>query len=138
MNVSEFAQERQVSPGAVYAYMRKHKQELDGHLIREGRNVNLDDWAIDFLSKSYPLPAPIPVAVDYESREKYTQALEEISRLQKRIIELEQEQAKAKATALLLAEKSSELEAEREKVTELTTEAERLRSRSLWQRIRNK
>ena len=138
MNIAEFAEERQVSPSAVYAHIRKNREKFNGHITKKGRNAFLDDYAIELLSKPYPVPAPIPVAVDYDSREKYTQALEEISRLQKRIIELEQEQAKAKATALLLAEKSSELEAEREKVTELTTEAERLRSRSLWQRIRNK
>ena len=127
MNIAEFAEERQVSPSAVYAHIRKNREKFNGHITKKGRNAFLDDYAIELLSKPYPVPAPIPVAVDYESREKYTQALEEISRLQKRIIELEQESAKAK-----------ELEAEREKVTELTTEAERLRSRSLWQRIRNK
>lgn len=138
MTITEFAKERQVNPTVVNNYIHSHKEELSGHMEKKGKYVFLDDWAIEFLGKRYPVPAPVPVIVDTESREKYLQALEEISQLKDRIIELEADKAKAQATALLLAEKSSELEAERQKVTELTTEAERLRSRSLWQRIRNK
>lgn len=145
MTITEFARERQVNPTVVNNYISKHRDELNDHMEKKGKYVFLDNWAIEFLGKRYPVPAPVPVVIDTESREKYLSALEEISRLKDKIIALEKEQSKAQATALLLAERSSELEAVRGQLSdvqaqkqEAEAEVERLRSRGFWARLTNR
>ena len=113
-------------------------------------NISIDE-AIEILDKVYPLPKPVEIIVDHESRDKLIKALEEIRVLEKEIKESYQIVAEAKATLMLLEDKKQELEAsradfeaERERAdglllenTELKIqlEAEKNRKLSFWERV---
>ena len=151
MYLKDFAEGRNESSHTIATYIRRHPEEFEGHTSMSGNKLVLDDEAIEILDKVYPLPKPVEIIVDHESRDKFIKALEEIRVLEKEIKESYQIVAEAKATLMLLEDKKQELEAsradfeaERERAdglllenTELKIqlEAEKNRKLSFWERV---
>lgn len=151
MYLKDFAESRNESSHTIATYIRRHPEEFDGHTSMSGNRLVLDDEAIEMLDKVYPLPKPVEIIVDHESRDKLIKALEEIRVLEKEIKESYQIVADAKATLMLLEDKKQELEAsradfeaERERADSLLLEnaelkiqleAEKNRKLSFWERL---
>lgn len=134
MKLQDFAKERQVKSEAVAQYIRRHKDEYDGHTRRIDNALELDEVAVELLNKKYPLPQPIEVIIDHESRDKLIKAQDVIISLQQQIMlqterlsEIELEHARAQL----------QLEDKEGKIKELQAEIERLRNRTFWERLRN-
>lgn len=91
MKIGDFLQGRLVERQAVTRYIERHSEEFEGHISKIGREIVLDDVAIQILDKQYPPPKPVEVIngvdpkayekLDKECQEwhkKYTAALEEM------------------------------------------------------------
>lgn len=141
MTISEFAEARGRKIGTVSKYIREHKNDFTGHVTREGKSVLLDDFAISLLDLQYPEPKPVTIIKGIPT-EQHLLALQEkdmqIQVLQQNLIQLQQQYQ----DALVKVGRLELLETQVTKVTselqEAQTEITRLRTRSLWQRIRNK
>ena len=129
--LKDFSEERCVESSAVSAYIRRHPELFKGHTKKVGQKMKLDDTAIEILAKQYPLPKPIEVIEDTESRQKLLQAQGFIIQLQQQITELQAKAILAETQTLLLEEKQN-------RIDELKAENERLKNRKLWDRIFNK
>lgn len=127
MILKDFAEQRNESPHTIATYIRRHPEEFEGHTTMKGNKLVLDEKAIELLEKVYPLPKPVEVIVDHESREKLIKALEEIRVLEKEIKKNYQIVAQAEATLVLLEDKKQELETSRADL-----EAERVRANELF------
>lgn len=127
MILKDFAEQRNESPHTIATYIRRHPEEFEGHTSMKGNKLVLDEKAIEILEKVYPLPKPVEVIVDHESREKLLKALEEIRVLEKEIKKNYQIVAQAEATLVLLEDKKQELETSRADL-----EAERVRANELF------
>ena len=118
VSITDFATERGVDRDTVNAYLRKHP-EIKEETRREGKNVviDTDSKAYEALNKQYPLPAPVEVIEDTESRQQLIQAQQLIIQLQQQIVDMQQEQVhkaeiEAKATAMqaILEQKENTIE----------------------------
>ena len=153
MNISEFASTRGIKTGTVSKYIREHQNEFDGHTYRDGKTVVLDDMAIAMLDAKYPQPVAIVHGIPTEEHYAIVQAKDrEIHDLQQQIIRIQAENEKAQyrlGQLELLEDQAAKKEEElkkiqnqlQEKAQELMNaneEVERMRKRTLWQRIRNK
>lgn len=154
MNISEFAKSRGLQTNTVSKYIREHASEFDGHTQVNGKAVELDDRALELLEKKYPKPKD-PIVIGINKDEHYTMMAEkddQIRALQERIIEIQQkheqvayrlgqlasiEDQSAKVAEELKAAQAVIAEKDRD-IYKANAEIERLKSRSLWQRIRNK
>lgn len=141
MTISEFATSRGRKTGTVSKYIREHKSDFEGHVTREGKSVLLDNVAVSLLDAQYPEPKPVTIIKGIPLEDHY-KALQEkdlqIQSLQQSLIQMQQQyqDAMVKVGQLdLIEEQASEVKAE---LQETRDELIRLRSRSLWQRIRNK
>lgn len=104
ISISEFSAERNIDRDTVNAWIRKH-DNINRACIRKGKDklIDTDSEEYKILEKQYPLPAPIEVIEDTESRRKLIQAQELIVQLQSKMLEL-QEEAKKNAIATAQAE----------------------------------
>lgn len=137
MNITEFAQSRCVEPQAVSRYVSRHRG-LKNLTYKDGKNVVLTDAAIEILNHKYPLPKPIEVVEDTESRRALIEA-------QKMIISLQQQLAEQQKLIGETVLQRQLIEAKDNRIAELETKlhaAEDLNQRAntatLWQRIRRK
>lgn len=155
MNITEFAVSRNKTVGAISNYISRHKQQFKGLTRKEGNTIILDDKAIEILERVYPVPKPVQV-IQGISEEEYRNKLEELSRAQKDllaakelIISLQNQLTEsrlqlkdAEVEQLRLADtsktKDMELEKERAKASDLESEIERLKNRSLIDRVLNR
>lgn len=163
MNISDFAKQRNIEPQAVSRYISRHP-EIKEHTKKDGKMVELLPEAERLLDEVYPLPKPVHV-VQGVPQEEYEAVLKKLAQQQEIIIKLQQERiedqkqiAKAEATQLLLEDKERQLndlreqreqsliqiEEEKERTRaadqraeDAQKEIERLKNRSLWERIRN-
>ena len=151
MYLKDFAESRNESSHTIATYIRRHPEEFDGHTSLSGNKLVLDEEAMAILDKVYPLPKPVEVIVDHESRDMLIVAQNEISRLKDKILQMQEQVALAEATQMLLEDKKMELDAsrvdaknERERADELLREnmelklqleAEKNRKLSFWERI---
>lgn len=165
MNITEFAKSRGVDPQAVQKYVARNKDLFDGKAVKDGKETRLLEAAIAILEKQYPLPQPVHVlqGIDPEEHRRVlaqlaaaetrnAQALDRIAQLLQEHGELKERLAYGEAVQLLLEDKSKRLDQTEEKLDQTTAQAdklkeeltaakgeiERMKSRSLWQRIRNK
>ena len=159
MNITEFAQSRNKTVGAVSNYIQRHRDLFKGHTKKTGTNAELDEYALEILEKKYPLPKPVEVVEDIETikelsetRKELAEAGKRIEVLQSKLLESSKQIAQAEATKLLLEDKTAQLDkAEKEaqdlknKNENLSAELEKLRienatlkNRGLFARIFNR
>lgn len=109
MNISEFAKSRHVEPQTVSIYIRRHQQDFEGLTIKDGKDVILTDAAIQILDEVYPLPSPVQVVVDHESRDQLVKAQQMIIQLQQKLTDQAEMIAEAKLHRYLLDQKDEEI-----------------------------
>lgn len=135
----DFATEQGITLRALQKHVKKHENELDGHIIRYGppKGTYLDEYAQEYLS-GLLVGHPLAVLDDNLSQELERVRIE-LEAAQKRIIELQDEKAdlleraiKAEA-AKALTETNTRDQAAR--IEALEGELDGLKKRTLWQRI---
>ena len=135
----DFATEQGITLRALQKHVKKHENELDGHIIRYGppKGTYLDEYAQEYLS-GLLVGHPLAVLDDNLSQELERIRIE-LEAAQKRIIELQDEKAdlleraiKAEA-AKALTETNTRDQAAR--IEALEGEIDGLKKRTLWQRI---
>ena len=135
----DFATEQGITLRAIQKHVKKHENELDGHIIRYGppKGTYLDEYAQEYLS-GLLVGHPLAVLDDNLSQELERVRIE-LEAAQKRIIELQDEKAdlleraiKAEA-AKALTETNTRDQAAR--IEALEGEIDGLKKRTLWQRI---
>ena len=135
----DFATEQSITLRALQKHVKKHENELDGHIIRYGppKGTYLDEYAQEYLS-GLLVGHPLAVLDDNLSQELERVRIE-LEAAQKRIIELQDEKAdlleraiKAEA-AKALTETNTRDQAAR--IEALEGELDGLKKRTLWQRI---
>lgn len=70
MTINEFIKDRNVDPQAVRRYIERHPEEFENHLGKKGREIDLDEVAVEILDKKYPMQQIIQVVEDSESLTK--------------------------------------------------------------------
>ena len=137
MTITEFARLRGKEPQAISRYLKRHP-EVNQFTHKKGKTVELLPEAERLLDKVYPLPRPVEIVEDTESRKELIQTQRLVIQLQQRLEEQAALIAKAEAVKLLLEDKEKQLEEEKARTEKAEKEIERLKNRTLWERIRNK
>jgi len=122
VSISDFASSRQQDRGTVAAWIRKHPEVDEGcTMVGKDKCIDINSAAYRMLDKQYPLPLPVEVVVDHESRDKLLeaqdkllQAQELITELYKQIGEKDKLIAQNESAQLLLEDKTKQLEEEKE------------------------
>lgn len=109
LTVTEFAKEREVDNQLPRKYIDRHPELFESHISKKGREVDFDDVAYEILDKKYPLPKPIEIIEDTESRAKLIKAQEIIIKLQNTINEQATMIAQAEAQNMLLEDRTEQL-----------------------------
>lgn len=120
MYLREFAEQRGQNPATISQYIRDHAAEFEGHTSMDGKQKVLDEVAIQLLDKKYPLPKPIQVIEDTESRKQLVEAQQYIIKLQEKMFEMQE----ANNKLALEANKIKFLEADIERRDDLLDDAE--------------
>lgn len=110
--LTKFAEIRQEKPDTVRKYISRHKEEFAGHTLSKDNKMLLDEVAVDILNEIYPLPKPVEIIEDTESRRKLIQAQELIIQLQNKIIEQSDKLALYEAQKQLLEDKERKIQEE--------------------------
>ena len=110
MNITEFAKSRNIKPQTVSRYINRHSEKFDGLVLKSGKEITLSEEAIYILDKVYPLPKPIQVIVDHESRDKLVEAQSIIIKLQQQLNNQAEQIAGSRINQILLEQKEQELE----------------------------
>lgn len=110
ITIAEFAQQRGLETDTVATYVRRH-ESIQNDTFKKGRLLALDTDSDGYkeLDKQYPLPHPVQVIEDTESRQKLIKAQEAIIQLQGKLQEATAQLAQAEATKLLLEDKQEQL-----------------------------
>ena len=164
--LTNFAESRNEKPDTIRKYINRHKDEFEGHCSFCGTKMEIDDYAEKMLDQLYPLPKPVEIIEDTESRKELIKAQKLIIQLQQKISEQSLALAQAEATKILLEDKEEQLkekrneldekkieldeakqeissqraraDAEKAKAEEAQREIDRLKNRGLLERILNK
>lgn len=165
MTVLEFCTARSLQTQTVLKYIQRNPEIFEGHTSKNGQNMELDDEAFSVLDKKYPTPAEVIPSPNAELVAELDHYKNWVMALQQQLIEKNDVLALAEKAQFLLDERSSQLIASKaanddlqdrnnylteevgslkaklaaaeEKASRAEQEADRLRSRSLWQRIFN-
>lgn len=152
-SLKDFAQEKNVTMRAIQKHVKNHESELEGHVIRYGppRGTFIDEYAQEYISDL--LVGHSVEVMDTALREEVERLRAELEEAQKRVIVLLEERNQlteralqaentrelAEATRQAQDDRIQELEGKLSEATERATQAEetaqKLKSRSLWQRI---
>ena len=128
MKIKDFAEVRGVEVNTIHQYMLRHGAEFEGHTRKEGKTINLDDAAVEMLAKVYPLPKPIEVVEDKESRLALIAAQQTIIQLQQKYqetaIALEARENKVALLEDRSKEKDTEMERQRQELEQLRAKLE--------------
>lgn len=158
MLVKDFAAQQGVGVAVVYKHLKNHREELEGLVIKKPKQTLLTDEAQEYL-KGIMLDRTVLSVTDVSMAAQITELQAENKRLLEKLatvqdslaavlIELGEQKALA-ATAQSVErerdaarEQISQLtrsqEKDQELIQEVTLELDRLRRRSLWQRIFNR
>ena len=128
MKLSEFAKLRNVHRDTITQYIRRNPELFEGHTKVDGKWLILDEEAERLLDEKYPLPKPVEIIEDKESREKLIKAQELIIQLQDKLGQAQGKIAKAEAMQLMLEDKERQLEWAEGQIEKLGSEAADLRS----------
>lgn len=111
ITISDFARERGLDRDTVNAWIRNH-EEVNKACGKSGKEKTIDvnSKAYQLLEKQYPLPAPIHIIEDTESRQKLIKLQEAYIQLQAKMVEASNQLAQAEAIKLLLEDKEVQLE----------------------------
>lgn len=165
MNITDFAKSRLVQPQTVRHYLKEHP-EINKYTQKNGRSVELLPEAIKLLGEKYPLPKPTAEILKGVSQEEYRELMQkldakndyiihlqeqlselsklhylieantkEIARLEQENRQIEKQMQDIQTEKELLQQKLSDQTEEKQ---EALAEVERLKGRTLWERIRNK
>lgn len=124
VNITDFAESRNIDRDTVNAYIRKHP-EIQQYVSKEGKHTVIDTESEGYklLEKQYPLPQLVQIVEDKEARDEVLRLNKELENAHKVIIRLTEEKniniellAKAEANQLLLVEKSETLSKTEEKL----------------------
>lgn len=148
MIITEFLQGRNVERQAITRYISRHPELFKNHTKKVGKDIELDDVAMQYLEEKYPLLQPVQV-VNGVDLEEYQRVLNELNAKNNIIIQMQQEMNDVKlklveetSQRLFLAEKNENKDktiAEQEKSLEsANNEILRLKNRNLIDRILNK
>lgn len=141
MKITEFLEGRLAERQAVLKFISRHPEIFEGHIGKDGREFELDEFAVAELDKQYPLAKPVQI-IEGVPQEEYDELRAEYIRIQNKVIELqekamsmqdkllEQESliAKTEAMQLYLADKEQQIE-------ELKAELNAERSKSFFKRL---
>lgn len=155
ISLKDYAKTHHISYEAVRKQVARYKKDLEGHLIKDGRQQFLDEEAVAFLDAKR---AKNPVAIINISKDealeavkgKYTSLLEAHTALQAKMDELQQENYRLASENAKIALLEADNEAARLKVqetekiaqktaqelTEARAEIDAMRNATLWERIR--
>lgn len=139
---------RNVERQALTRYINRHSDLFAGHIVKNGKEIELDEKAIEILNDVYPLIKPVEV-VDGIPQDAHIKVLNELNAVRKekeallsKLIEAQSQIAIANATQLLLEDKSKQLDevkADRDelqnKLSNAEAEIEQYRNASLFQRL---
>lgn len=116
MKVTDFLHGREVERQAVTRYINRHEDLFEGHTRKVGKEIELDEFAVEELAKVYPLMKPVTV-INGVPQEEYIKVQKElidsksqVSALQGRILEMQNLVAIAEAKELLLEDRTQRLE----------------------------
>lgn len=135
VTISEFLEGRNVERQAVTRYINRHKEDFDGHTSKSGREIELDETAVRLLEAKYPIPAPVEIIVDHESRDKLLKAQEQIIYLQQTVCKLQNELLEAEKNKMLLEDTKTRLEASEAKIEELEGQLEAEQQKTWLQKL---
>ena len=128
MKIKDFAEPRNVEVNTIHQYMSRHADDFKGHTRKEGKTTILDDEAVRMLSEVYPLPRPIEVIEDTESRVALIAAQQTIIQLQQKYqeaaIALEARENKVALLEDRSKEKDAEVERQRQELEQLRAKLE--------------
>lgn len=155
MRVTEFLVGRDVERQAVTKYISRHEELFEGHTKKVGKEIDLDEVAVEELEKVYPLAKPMTIVTGVPHEEyikiqnELINAQKIVCDLQSRLAECQSATAAAQAAEMLLEaksqqlsdleEKSQELQGENKTLQEenkrLLVELERERSKTWFQKL---
>lgn len=166
MTIKEFCGVRpNIQVPSVIKYMKRNSELFEGHISGSGQQTELDDVAIRLLEEKYPMSMEVIPSPNAELLAELDKAKNMIIQLQQNEIVREKLLAKAELDKLMLEERSiqlleaksscaelqsqnaelheeigslkAQLEQAVQEASRASQEAEKLRKRSLWQRIIN-
>ena len=108
MKVADFARGRNVENQAITRYINRHPELFDGHISKDGREIVLDDVALNILNEKYPLPQPIQIVEDIEARRQLIEAQKMIINLQQQLVEAAPKIAMAEHNQFLISQMQQE------------------------------
>lgn len=113
MFLTDFAAARGLKANTVAVYINNHP-EIAEHTSMVGKFKVLDEVAIELLDKKYPLPKPVQVIEDTESRKKLVEAQQTIILMQQKMLEMaaENKELALKAEKVLMLEAAEQEKAE--------------------------
>lgn len=120
--LTEFAVERNERADTIRKYISRHKNEFEGHCSISGTKMELDDVAVELLDKVYPLPKPVEIIEDTESRNELLKTQKLVIQLQQKISEQSMALAQAEAAKLLLEDKEEQLKEKKDEIEERKAE----------------
>lgn len=134
--LTEFATGRNERADTIRKYISRHKNEFEGHCSFSGPKMELDDAAVELLDKVYPLPKPIEIIEDTESRKELLKAQKLIIQLQQKISDQSMALAQAEATKLLLEDKEEQLKEKKDEIEEQKAELNQVKQEMASERSR--
>jgi len=119
VSISDFASARQQDRGTVNAWIRCHEDvNACCQIIGKDKYIDTSSEGYRLLEKQYPLPRPIEVIEDKESRAALIQAQQLIIRLQEQLKEQAIQIAEQKSVQLLLEDREKQLAEQKEQAKE--------------------
>lgn len=109
ISVTKFAEERNEKSDTIRKYINRHS-EIAEHTTMKEKNMMLDEVAVRMLEEIYPLPKPVEIIEDTESRLQLIKTQKLVIQLQNQLLEAQGKLAKAEATQLLLENKEKQIE----------------------------
>lgn len=144
MLVREFAAQQGVTTGVIYRHIKNHQTELEGLVIKKPKQTLLTDEAQEYL-KSIMLDRTVLSVTDAAQAKRIAELEAENKELLRQLAEARGALASAmgelgeqKAIAATAQAVERERDTAQEQLQAAQQELERLRSRSLWQRIMNR
>lgn len=134
IKVQDFASSKGVTPNAIYKHIRNHKDELEEHVSKQGKNGTwLDDYAQEYIDK---LMISNPIVVGNSQQQAEIERLKaENDQLKNKIIGLQEKMLNMSDQLQLAASAQLLLEDRNKQLDELKAENERLKNQSWWQRL---
>ncbi len=128
MKLTGFAKERGIPRDTITQYIRRNPELFEGHTKVDGKWLIIDEEAERLLNEKYPLPKPVEIIEDKESRAKLIKAQELIIQLQDKLGQAQGKIAQAEAMQLMLEDKERQLDRAEGQIEKMEAEAADLRS----------